>query len=170
MATQPPTSALEQAKVGAFLNGRYHADREAWFDWCHRILMFGVIVGGSSALLDVWPWLRVSASFSAVVFGTLDLVFNLSNRARTHSFLRKQYLAVAADLESPRASPANAQAEMMRLAAEEEPPYFAVHALAENWAIRAVLGPEASPPCKVGWLAKRLRHIRRYDQESFACS
>lgn len=169
MASQPPTTALEQAKVCALLNGRYHADREAWFDWCHRILMFGVILGGSSALLDIWPWAKAGAALSAVALSTLDLVFNLSDRARNHSYLRKRYFAVAADLEGRRASASKAQADMMLLAADEEPPYYAVHALAENWAIQAVLGTAAKLPCKVGWFRKRLRHLIRFDQETFAC-
>lgn len=168
MATHAPATPVEQAKVCALLNGRYHADREAWFDWCHRILMFGVIMGGSSALLDIWPWAKAGSALLAVALGTLDLVFSLSDRARDHSYLRKQYFAIAAELEKPRASSSKAQAAMMLLAADEEPPYFAAHALAENWAVQAVLGPSAPVPCKVGWFRKRLRHLMRFDQATFA--
>lgn len=109
MATHPTTSALEQAKVSALLNGRYHADREAWFDGWRRIFMFGIILSGSSALLDLVPWAKAGAALLAVAFGAADLVFSLSDRARKHAFLRKQYFTVAAQLELPRASAAKAQ-------------------------------------------------------------
>lgn len=130
MATQSPATALEQAQVCALLNGRYHGDRQAWYDGWHRFLMLGVILAGSGALLDILlPWARGLASFATVAFGTFDLVFSLSDRALKHGFLRKRYLEIAARLEQPRANPAQAQSEMMMLAAEEDPPYYAVHAL-----------------------------------------
>lgn len=106
----------------------------------------------------------------AVAFATLDLVFNLSDRARTHAFLRRQYFVIAAALERPRANAAKAQADMLKLAAEEEPPYLAAHALAENWATRAVLGPSVPLPCRVGWLRRRLRHFIRFDGQDFGVS
>lgn len=170
MAAKPPTTEIERAKVCALLNARYHADREAWYDGWHRILMSGVIIGGSGALLDIlWPWTRGLASFAVVIFGTIDLVFSLSDRARKHGFLRKRYLEVAADLERPRANARSAQAEMMLFSAEEDPPYYAVHALAENWATRAILGSDVELPCRIGWFRRLFRHVWRFDEGSFSC-
>jgi hypothetical protein len=169
VATHTPATEIDQAKVAAYLNARYHADREAWLDSCHRWLMFAVILFGSSALLDMAPWARAGAAFLTVSMGAFDLVFSLSDRARSHSFLRKQYLAIAAKLELPKGSLAQASSEMLVLSGDEEPTYYAVHALAENWATRAVFGPGTQLPCEVSWFRGLLRHLFRFDRHTFSC-
>lgn len=169
MAGNAPTSAVDQARVGALMNGRYHADREAFLDGCHRWAMFAIIILGASAFSDLMPdWAKHTAALTSAVLAAIDLVFDLSVRARNHAALREGYFQVAADLESSAKTASLAQADMMLLAAKEEPPYFAAHAIAENWATCAVLGPDVSAPCHVGGFKRVTRHLFRWAGTDFS--
>jgi hypothetical protein len=150
MATDEATGKVAAAKVTALLNGQYQADREAHLDWWHRIFMFAVIVLGASAVFELLPaWARLTASLATAVTGAADLMFDLSVRARTAAVLRKSYFEIAAALEAGEMNAQQAKTAMLRLSAEEEPPYKAAHAIAENWATRAVFGTGADLPCNV---------------------
>ena len=157
----------DSARFGAFMNGAYHADREAFLDGVHRWLMFAVIVLGASALTDLLsPHSKMIATGLGALAGTFDLVFDLSTRARKHGYLRRDYFAQAAKMAEGSVSPADAQAAMLMLAAEEEPPYYAAMALAENWANGAVYMDRPAPR-RIGWWSKLTRHLLHRDGESF---
>lgn len=169
MATDQAAGEIDAAKFHAFLNGAYQADREAYLDGWHRALMFGVIVLGASAVVDALPDLaRTTAAIATAILGAADLVLDLSVRARTASFLRKSYFDIAADLEDGAITPQKAYASMLRLAAEEEPPYKAAHALAENWATGAIYGSEKPLPCQVSWWRRLTRHMMHQAGHSFS--
>jgi hypothetical protein len=168
VATDPPR-AIKAAKFSALLNGQYHADREAHLDWWHRLFMFAVILLGASAVIDVLPqWARVTASIGTAAIGAADLLFDLSVRARNASFLRKSYFEIAAALEEGGIQPDKAEADMLRLAAEEEPPYKAAHALAENWATCAVYGGDEPLPCSVSTWRRLTRNVLHHAGHSFS--
>lgn len=163
------TGEIKAAKFCAYLNGSYQADREAYLDGWHRALMFLVIVLGASAVVAAAPnWARTSASIATAAIGAADLVLNLSVRARTASFLRKSYFEIAAALEEGALAPKAAEAAMLRLVAEEEPPYRAAHALAENWANGAVYGDERPTPCAVGFWRRLTRNMLHYSGQDFS--
>jgi hypothetical protein len=169
MATDAPAGEINASKFCAYLNGSYQADREAHLDGWHRAFMFGVIMLGTSAVVDALPdWTRIGASVATAAIGAADLVLNLSVRARTASFLRKSYFEIAADLEEQAMSPTAADAAMLRLASEEEPPYRAAHALAENWAAGAVYGSEKLPPCRVTRWQRITRNFFRHGGHDFS--
>jgi hypothetical protein len=169
MAAVPSAKQIDAAKFDAYLNGAYQADREAYLDGWHRALMFGVIVLGASAVIDIMPaWARTIATMLTAVLAAADLVLDLSVRARTASFLRKGYFEVAAKLEERSISPQGAHAEMLRLAAEEEPPYKAAHAVAENWATTAVFGSSKPLPCRVGPWRRLTRNAVHYHGHDFS--
>jgi hypothetical protein len=74
--------------------------------------------------------------------GTIDLAFDLGNRARTHALMRKSYSDVLVScLKSPDEL-ANANAELMALAGQEEPAYHALFMLCHNTAQSAVYGDD----------------------------
>jgi hypothetical protein len=164
-----PSPELEAAKFCAFLNGSYQADREAYLDGWHRLLMFAVIMLGASAVVEALPaWARITASISTAAIGAADLVLNLSVRARTAAFLRKGYFEISAGLEEGTLSAKKADAAMLRLAAEEEPPYRAAHAIAENWATGAIYGSNKPLPCRVSWWRRTTRHILKHTSHNFS--
>lgn len=169
MAANSTAGPVKSAKFSALLNGQYQADREAHLDWWHRVLMFSVIMLGASAIIDVLPeWARVVASIATAFCAAADLLFDLSVRARNASFLRKGYFEIAADLESGAIGAQQAEAAMLRLSAEEEPPYRAAHALAENWATGAVFGAERPLPCKVRKWRRITRHYLHHAGHDFS--
>lgn len=160
---------IRAAKFEAFLNGAYQADREAHLDRWHRNFMFAVILLGASSVADVLPEeLMKWAQLATAAIGALDLVLNLSVRARTAAFLRKAYFEVAAELEEGSLTLEKAKANLLRLAGEEEPPYKAAHALAENWAAGAVYGTDEPVRCRVSWRHKLTRHYIHYASRDFS--
>jgi hypothetical protein len=168
MAGNTP-AAVKSAKHCAFMNGKYQADREGFLDRSHRYLMFFVIVSGAVSVTTLLPAPVVAwAGAGAAMAGALDLLFDLSVRARVASYLRKGYFEVAAKLEEGIITPAQAQAQMLRFAAEEEPPYSAAHALAENWATGAVYGTKRELPCRVPLWRRVTRHVIRHGGNNFS--
>lgn len=169
MATDPAAGPLDAQRFAAFTNGSYHADREGFLDWTHRVLLLIVILLGTSALLEVMPpaWRQISAALTTLA-GTLDLVFDLTTRARKHGHLRREYFELAASLAEGRITPAEADAAMLRSAADEEPPFCAAHAVAENWASMAVYGGGRVAPCRITGAQRLFRHVWRFNGSSFA--
>jgi len=170
MATDTP-AGLNEAKHGAFTNGKYHADREAFFDFWDKSITFGVLLTGAVAFLDVFgnSFQKVGAAVLGV-FALLQLVAELSKKARDHSTLKKLYFELAAKMESGELAANAAGAAMLRLAGEERPPYCALHAIAENWATRAIYGDGKPLPCRIGRFQRILRNWSRFEGTNFGCS
>lgn len=170
MADNAPSAIAGHARVEALANGRYHADREAFLDTWRRGIAFLIIVLGAAAIVDVtaaeWRW---TLGFAVTILASADLVMDLSAGARTHGYLRRQYFEIVGAFETGELDPAIGRARMMALAADEPPPYLAAHAVAENWATRAVLGPDAAVPCLITRPRRLLRHYWRQDGHPFGC-
>jgi len=140
---------LEQARISCDMNARYHACREAYLDMLHRWFMFGIIVLGAAAIVDIlppgWGWLRGAFAAGTAVFGALDLTFDLSNRARMHALMKRRYFDLLADLiegkinlEELRATIKSIQRPM------KEPAYHALLHSCWNAAQEMVYGREAA--------------------------
>ncbi len=145
------TAAINEAKFCALLNGKYHADREAFLDSWDRLITFGVLAAGATAFLDVFGvhFQKLGAA-SLALFALVQLVYGLPVKARKHAFLRERYFEISSRLANGDLKAAAANGSMLNLAGQEDPPYFAVHAIAENWATRAVYGDKKPLPCKIG--------------------
>jgi hypothetical protein len=160
---------VDAVKFQAFLNGAYQAGREAYLDGWHRFLMFAVIMLGTSSVADVLTKSgKTWAAIATAALAALDLVLDFSVRARTAAFLRKSFFEIAACLDDGALTVAKADAALLRLAAEEEPPYMAAHALAENWATRAIYGESKPLPCRIVWWRKLARHVMRQGGHNFS--
>jgi hypothetical protein len=149
-ASVPETATSDEevacVKFDCLMNARYHATREAFLDNVHRWFMFGVIAFGASAVIDafggVW-WLKGIFGLGATILGALDLTFDLSNRARAHSLMKRRYFELLADIEEERKTPEEARACLHRYSADEEPAYHAVIASSFNSAQEMVYGDHA---------------------------
>ena len=161
-------TALTALRCSCLMNARYHASREAFLDNVHRWFMFAVIVLGAGALVDVFPkeadshgsvGVKEAFAASAAVIAALDLTFDLSNRARTHSLMKRRYFELIADLLAGDKTTQQVEACIERFNADEEPAYHALIASSYNAAQEAVYGREAYcykiPPlhlfCKNFW-------------------
>lgn len=145
----PTITAL---RCSCLMNARYHATREAFLDNVHRWFMFAVIMLGAGALIDVLPkssephgtmGLKELLTAGAAAIAALDLTFDLSNRARTHSLMKRRYFELIADMASGDKTPEQVDACLERFNADEEPAYHAVVATSYNAAQEMVYGKEA---------------------------
>jgi hypothetical protein len=151
-ASGPVATSLTALRCSCLMNARYHATREAFLDNVHRWFMFAVILLGAGALIDIFPkgmeshgsvGIKEAFAAGAAILAALDLTFDLSNRARTHSLMKRRYFELIADLIAGEKTEAQVEACMERFNADEEPAYHALIAISYNAAQEAVYGKEA---------------------------
>jgi hypothetical protein len=164
----PLAASVTALRCSCLMNARYHATREAFLDNVHRWFMFAVIMLGAAALIDIFPHaaapqgsvgLKELFAASAAIIAALDLTFDLSNRARTHSLMKRRYFELIADLVAGDKTSEQVESCMERFNADEEPAYHALIATSYNAAQEMVYGKEAYsytvPPfhlaCKNFW-------------------
>jgi hypothetical protein len=151
-ASGPVATSLTALRCSCLMNARYHATREAFLDNVHRWFMFTVIMLGAAALIDIFPHasapqgsvgLKELFAASAAIIAALDLTFDLSNRARTHSLMKRRYFELIADLVAGDKTTEQVEACIERFNADEEPAYHALVATSYNAAQEMVYGKEA---------------------------
>ncbi len=141
-------SEIEAIAISCLTNAHYHASREAFLDTTHRWFMFGVIALGTAALVDIFPsekkdWIKGFCSAGAAVLGALDLTFDLSNRARMHSMMRRRYFELLANVREGTKTPNEARVCIERFSGDEEPPYEVLFLACWNRAQESVYGNTA---------------------------
>jgi hypothetical protein len=148
---------LEAATISCLTNAHYHSGREAFLDTTHRWFMFLVIALGAAALTDALPRLlhaSLGASIdgatikeicaaSAAILAALDLTFDLSNRARAHSMMKRRYFELLADLREGQKTPEQVRVCLERFSADEEPVYRVLYLACWNAAQMTVFGGRA---------------------------
>jgi hypothetical protein len=116
--------------------------------------MFLVIAMGAAALTDVLPRLLHTAlgipvevpavkeicAASAAILAALDLTFDLSNRARAHSMMKRRYFELLADLREGLKTPDQVRVCLERFSADEEPVYRVLYLACWNSAQASVFG------------------------------
>jgi hypothetical protein len=158
-------------RVNCLMNARYHASREAFLDTAHRWFMFAIIAMGATAIIDVAPadWLPLVKNVSAAIgalLAAMDLTFDLSNRARAHSLMKRRYFDLVADLAEGSKTPEQVAVCASRYAADEEPAYHALLMASWNAAQEMVYGDVAYhyviPRTHLFW-----KNIWRYPAEKY---
>jgi hypothetical protein len=169
------TTALDGFRVDCLMNARYHSAREAFLDSVHRWLMLGIIIFGSAVVLDLFGYIApekiggfIKMLFAAlpVIFGTLDLTFDLSNRARAHGNMKRRYCELLADVAEHTKSVEQADATMHRCSADEEPAYHALLATAWNAAQEMVHGDHAKH-YELSWWNRFSKQVLRFEGSRF---
>jgi hypothetical protein len=79
----------------------------------------------------------------AAVLAALDLTFDLSNRARGHTMMKRRYFELLADLRENKKTPDEVGVCLERFSADEEPPYRVLQLTCWNNAQRTVYGRAA---------------------------
>ncbi|MFM7348945.1 MAG: hypothetical protein ACKO01_05585 [Erythrobacter sp.] len=169
MASNPSLDdEVKRARFCAYLNGKYHSDREAFYDWWDRVTNFCVLATGAVAFSDVFGGAAQKLGAAAIgLFALAQLVFSLSLKAREHLQFKRQYFDIASKLEAGEIEPAQAHAQMTRISGDEAPIFMALHAVCENWAYSAVFGNDGPPRCRIGWLARITRNFWRHSSRDF---
>jgi hypothetical protein len=156
------------------MNAHYHAAREAFLDNVHRWFMFLVIALGAVALTDVMPRLlgavglpgeaahikEICAALAAIL-AALDLTFDLSNRARMHTLMKRRYFELAADIRERKKTPLEAKACIDRFSADEEPNYRVVLLACYNLAHESVFGDDFERYKISPWALLWMNNVRR---------
>jgi len=169
-------SSLDGFRVDCLMNARYHSAREAFLDSVHRWIMLGIILFGSAAVLDLFGdvlpekyGIVLRAIFAAlpVVLGTLDLTFDLSNRARIHALMKRRYFELLAEVTEGKKTIEQADAAMHRCSADEEPAYHALIASAWNAAQVMVYGDHAKRQT-LTWRERAGKQFFRFEGSRFS--
>jgi len=151
-------------RIDCLRNARYHEDREWFFAIIHKLTMFVVVLGGTAAFAFVnqYRWAVALISIAAIV----DLVFDVSGKARLHAGLRRRYNYVLAQSYNPSRDLASLEEQAVSIYGEEPPCMHAVNALAYNAAMRAFDRPEKKL-LQITNMQRLLRHLWAYTAEDF---
>jgi hypothetical protein len=153
-------SALDISDRDLFLvdclrNARYHEDRERFFARIHKIAMFVVVTSGTAT----FAWVKAAPILAGIITlaGLLDLVFDISGKARLHASLRRRIYDILAQLEDRTRSLDNLREQAIRIYADEPPCMHAVNIIAFNGAMDFLHRPKIFK-YQVRWYQRFLRH------------
>ena len=127
-------------RISLVRNAHYHEDRERFFARLHRIAMFVVVASGTAT----FAFVKATPILAAVITlaGLIDLVFDVSGKARLHASLRRRIYDVLAQSEDEIRTVAQLKEQAVRIYADEPPCMHAVNALAYNAAMLAFNRPQ----------------------------
>lgn len=114
---------------------KYHEDREWFFAAVHRIAMFVVVASGTAIFVD----LKKAPIFAGIstLAGLIDLVFDVSGKARKHADQRRRIFDILAQAEDETKSITGLREQLVKTYADDLPTMHAVNALAYNSAMEA---------------------------------
>jgi hypothetical protein len=163
-STSVGLSDREEFVIDCLRNARYHEDRERFFARIHRTAMFVVVASGTAT----FAWLKAAPYFAAVITlaGLLDLVFDISGKARLHASLRRRVYDVLAQTEDPKRSIEGLREQAVRIYADEPPCMHAANFIAFNGAMDVLHRPHAFK-YKIEWYHRLLRHVWPFASTQF---
>jgi|GEM_PF-2013584 len=136
-ATLGGNDLLFETLKGAF----YHEIRESYFIGWHKRLMFLIALSGTAAASTVLSNYATLAPYIGIlitILGLVDLVFDVSGKAREHGYLRKRFMELYGDCHGDPLDESGLNRRLFALYAEEPPQYRAVNAVAYNLARRTL--------------------------------
>ena len=154
---------------------RYHAARRAFFDAWHRWMMVAVLISGSAAIATLTETIGLSSAwtvglmFVPVVVGALNMVWNLTHRARDHEMLARRFYDLAGRINANRADESAVEewrADLIGINRDEPAAYHALNAECGNAASQA-LGHGRDTMQRVRWWQQALRHWWRFSPKDF---
>jgi hypothetical protein len=157
-------SAREEFVIDCLRNARYHEDRERFFARIHRSAMFFVVASGTAT----FAWVKAAPYFAGIITlaGLLDLVFDVSGKARLHASLRRRIYDVLAQAEDPTRSIESLREQAVRVYADEPPCMHAANIIAFNGAMEFLHRPRALR-YKIEWYHRLFRHVWPFASTEF---
>src|ERR1019366_2552960 len=112
-------SPHDEFVVECLRNARYHEDRERYFARIHRTAMFIVVASGTAT----FAWVKAAPYLAGLITlaGLLDLVFDISGKARLHASLRRRVYDILAQAEDPTRTIESLREQTVRVYADEPP-------------------------------------------------
>jgi hypothetical protein len=163
-ATTLELSPREEFVIDCLRNARYHEDRERFFARIHRTAMFFVVASGTAT----FAWIKAAPIFAGIITlaGLLDLVFDVSGKARLHASLRRRIYDILAQAEDPSRSLASLREQATRVYADEPPCMHAANIIAFNGAMESVHRPREFH-YKIEWYHRLFRHVWPFASTNF---
>ena len=128
-------------QISCLSNTHYHEDRERFFARWHKLTMFVVVLGGAATFAPLEQKYWIAASFVTIA-GLIDLVFDVSGRARLHASLRRRIYEILAEAQDEDVDLIKLKKRAIDVYADEPPCMHAVNALAHNSAMAAFERPK----------------------------
>jgi hypothetical protein len=166
-ATAGSATALtprQELVIECLRNARYHEDRERFFSWVHKSAMFVVVAAGTASFAS----LKAEPQWAAIITltGLLDLVFDISGRARLHGSLRRRFYDLPAQSEIPTISDESLREQATRIYGDEPPCMHAANVIAYNGAMDSFHRPRKYL-YKIEWYHRLLRHVWPFASTQF---
>lgn len=167
----------QDPRFDALRNAIYHSERSSFLDTANRLLNFLVIVCGAGVAAKALVEFKLKGSWlelSVVFFATIQLVFDLGGKAKTHKFLQRRYYELLAEWE-PVEEPTEAQtkawsAKLLVISGDEPMTMRAVDALAYNKALDATSRDTDIRKTQrqyLTWYQRRMRHLIAFQSVNF---
>jgi hypothetical protein len=166
-SSEGPGELTERAafQIRCLRNARYHEDRERFFAKCHKITMFVVVAAGAASLvpLEKQYWIL---PVIITLAGLVDLVFDVSGKARLHASLRRRIYDLLAQAENEASDICKLHEQAIGVYADEPPCMHAVNALAYNVAMAAFDRP-LKFHFKLSWHQRFFRNLWAFAETEF---
>jgi len=159
--------ALSDLLFNAETSALYHKAREGFLDAAHRLVMAGVLLSSSGAVVAIAKDFGVAPYLAAVpaALGALDIVFAFGIRAREHALLARRFLELARDAAIDGKTVRELMGIYYVLCGEESATYHAVAMLCHNQSCDARDSPDYK--VHVTWTQRHLRHLVRFESSDF---
>jgi hypothetical protein len=148
---------------------RYHQRRRAFFDRCHRWVMFAVILSGSAAFADLVD--PAYAAAAGALLAALDLTLGFGMRARDHQLLYQRFAELHRKLRGrpdlPGQEVAALRDECLAIEADEPPVMVALEVDCHNETARAWGTANPEMPVLSGW-QRLTMHLLSHEKAQFA--
>jgi hypothetical protein len=155
----------EAFQITCLRNTHYHEDRERFFARWHKITMFVVVLGGAATFAPLEHKYWIAASIVTIA-GLIDLVFDVSGKARLHASLRRRIYDILSESQDDRSDLTKLHRRAIDVYADEPPCMHAVNAIAHNAAMAAFERP-LKLQFKITLLQRLLRNMWPYPSVVF---
>jgi hypothetical protein len=158
----------EDFVIECLRNARYHEDRERFFARIHRIAMFVTVASGTAtfAWLKTAPWTAPWFLSLITLAGLLDLVFDVSGKARLHASLRRRIYDILAQTEDSDRKLENLREQAVKVYADEPPSMHAANMIAFNGAMESMHRPHRYL-YKIEWYHRFFRNVWPFATTNF---
>jgi len=155
-------------------NAAYHNDLLNFYSWSHRVAMFVGTVAGTTAFgaaLGESKFSAAVAGLTVAVATTTDLVFALTDRARTHEILLQKFISLLSELERGiRDERQHDQLKRQMFELWENAPPLKYAALAKAWNTAAAATSRTEDLKRISFIPLKpwqnlFRHVLSYSPE-----
>jgi hypothetical protein len=173
----PGDPVFRDPRFNALRNAIYHTERKSFLDRLNKTMSFFVVVFTAGVVANVATHIHLPKEFielAALLFASLQLVFDFGAKARTHEYLQKRYYEMVSEMEQEQESAGDPEfekrwsARLLAIAADEPLTMRALDAVAYNNVIDGLYGATHKQyRLHVAPIEYKLRNIFAYQSTNF---